>query len=59
MGLISLDLNLQTSVNFSHHWGGQGGWGPGRGGRSRGGYYGRGYGYAGRGRGYGMSHGSF
>ncbi|KAJ7000641.1 protein decapping 5-like [Populus alba x Populus x berolinensis] len=54
-----LRRDTDTSVNFSHHWGSRGGWGPGRGGRSGGGYYGRGYGYAGRGRGYGMSHGSF
>ncbi|KAJ7000648.1 hypothetical protein NC653_011184 [Populus alba x Populus x berolinensis] len=55
----SSKLETKTSVNFSHHWGSRGGWGPGRGGRSGGGYYGRGYGYAGRGRGYGKSHGSF
>ncbi|KAF9684082.1 hypothetical protein SADUNF_Sadunf04G0080900 [Salix dunnii] len=51
--------DTDTNVNFSHHWGSRGGWGPGRGGRSRGGYYGRGSGNAARGRGYGMSHGAF
>ncbi|KAJ6707611.1 PROTEIN DECAPPING 5-LIKE [Salix viminalis] len=51
--------DTDTYVNSSPHWGGRGGWGPSRGGRSRGGYYGRGSGNAARGRGYGMSYGAF
>ena len=46
---------MQTFGDFVRHRGGRGGRGPMRGGRSRGGYYGRGYGYTGRGRGWGMS----
>lgn len=43
---------VQTFGDFSRHRGGRGrGPGSGRGGRFRGGYYGRGYGYVGRGRG--------
>lgn len=48
---------VQTFGDFVRYHGGRGGRGPGRGGRTRGGYYGRGggYGYAGRGRGRGGS----
>ncbi|KAF5192947.1 decapping [Thalictrum thalictroides] len=48
-------IDTETFGDFPRQWGGRGGRGPGRGGRSRGPYYGRGYGYAGRGRGQTMS----
>ncbi|XP_050372640.1 protein decapping 5 isoform X2 [Argentina anserina] len=53
-------IDTETFGTFSRYRGGRGGRGPGRGGRGRGGYYGRdygrgGYGYVGRGRGRGMS----
>ncbi|KAK9271850.1 hypothetical protein L1049_002215 [Liquidambar formosana] len=44
--------DTETFGDFPRQWGGRG---PGRGGRSRGAYYGRGYGYVGRGRGYSVS----
>lgn len=47
-------LDTETFGDFPRNWGYRGGRGPGRGGRSRGGYYGRGYGYVGRGRGHNM-----
>ncbi|XP_016448200.2 protein decapping 5 [Nicotiana tabacum] len=55
-------IDVETFGDFSRYRGGRGGRGPGRGGRSRGSYYGRGgyggngygYGYGGRGRGRGM-----
>ncbi|KAK7343891.1 hypothetical protein VNO77_12993 [Canavalia gladiata] len=49
-----IKIDTETFGDFTRH---RGGWGrgPWRGGRSRGGYYGRGYGYGGRGRGRGMS----
>ncbi|XVF03472.1 hypothetical protein REPUB_Repub04eG0264100 [Reevesia pubescens] len=53
-----MKLDTETFGEFSRHRGGRGGRGgrgPGRGGRFRGGYYGRGYGYGGRGRGRAMS----
>lgn len=43
--------NTETFGDFPRHRGGRGGQWPGRGGRSRGSYYGRGYGYLGRGQG--------
>ncbi|MBA0718275.1 hypothetical protein Golax_006030 [Gossypium laxum] len=49
-----MKLDTETFGDFSRHRGGRGRWrgpGRGRGGRFRGGYYGRGYGYVGRGRG--------
>ncbi|KAK7407019.1 hypothetical protein VNO78_08659 [Psophocarpus tetragonolobus] len=50
-----IKIDTETFGDFVRHRGGRGGRGPGRGGRSRGGYYGRGgYGYSGRGRGRGM-----
>ncbi|GMH20682.1 hypothetical protein Nepgr_022523 [Nepenthes gracilis] len=49
-------LNTETFGDFSRYQGGRGGRGPNRGGRSRGGYYGRGYGYVGRGRGHNVYH---
>ncbi|GMH27183.1 hypothetical protein Nepgr_029026 [Nepenthes gracilis] len=51
-------IDTETFGDLSSHRGGRGGRGPGRGGRSRGGFYGRGYGYGychsyvGRGRGH-------
>lgn len=48
-------IDTETFGDFPRHWGGRGGRGPPRGGRSRGPFYGRGYGYAGRGRGHNMS----
>ena len=56
------NFSVQTFGDFSRYRGGRGGRGPVRGGRSRGGYYGRGsgygygygYGYNGRGRGRAM-----
>ncbi|KAK7309989.1 hypothetical protein RJT34_07166 [Clitoria ternatea] len=51
-----IKIDTETFGDFVRHRGGRGGRGPGRGGRSRGGYYGRGgYGYSGRGRGRGMT----
>ncbi|KAF8399183.1 hypothetical protein HHK36_015048 [Tetracentron sinense] len=50
-----MKLDTETFGDFSRHRGGRGGRGPGRGGRSWGPYYGRGYGYVGRGRGQTMS----
>ncbi|KAI4313985.1 hypothetical protein L6164_026928 [Bauhinia variegata] len=52
-----IKIDTETFGDFTRYRGGRGGRGPGRGGRSRGGYYGRGYGYGytGRGRGRGMS----
>ncbi|XWS23287.1 hypothetical protein CRYUN_Cryun29cG0108600 [Craigia yunnanensis] len=47
-----MKIDTETFGDFSRHRGGRG---PRRGGRSRGGYYGRGYGYVGRGRGRAMS----
>ncbi|XP_074308276.1 protein decapping 5-like isoform X2 [Silene latifolia] len=49
-------LDTETFGDFSRNHGFRGGRGrgPGRGGRSRGGYHGRGYGYGGRGRGPNM-----
>ncbi|KAH1059649.1 hypothetical protein GYH30_003585 [Glycine max] len=51
-----IKIDTETFGDFVRHRGGRGGRGPGRGGRTRGGYYGRGggYGYNGRGRGRGM-----
>ncbi|KAK7348884.1 hypothetical protein VNO80_23632 [Phaseolus coccineus] len=51
-----IKIDTETFGDFVRHRGGRGGRGPGRGGRFRGGYYGRGggYGYSGRGRGRGM-----
>ncbi|KAK2635886.1 hypothetical protein Ddye_030678 [Dipteronia dyeriana] len=50
-----MKIDTETFGNFSRYRGGRGGRGPGRGGRSRGTYHGRGYGgYVGRGRGRGM-----
>ncbi|CAJ1932237.1 unnamed protein product [Sphenostylis stenocarpa] len=51
-----IKIDTETFGDFVRHRGGRGGRGPGRGGRTRGGYYGRGggYGYFGRGRGRGM-----
>ncbi|GLT91742.1 hypothetical protein SLE2022_096150 [Rubroshorea leprosula] len=52
-----MKIDTETFGDFSRHRGGRGGRGP-RGGRSRGGYYGRGYGnygYISRGRGRAMS----
>ncbi|XP_061339252.1 protein decapping 5 [Gastrolobium bilobum] len=50
-----IKIDTETFGDFVRHRGGRGGRGPGRGGRTRGGYYGRGYGYySGRGRGRGM-----
>ncbi|KAK7348885.1 hypothetical protein VNO80_23633 [Phaseolus coccineus] len=50
-------IDTETFGDFVRYNGGRGGRGPGRGGRFRGGYYGRGggYGYSGRGRGRGGS----
>ncbi|ESW25317.1 hypothetical protein PHAVU_003G025600 [Phaseolus vulgaris] len=51
-------IDTETFGDFVRYHGGRGGRGPGRGGRFRGGYYGRGgggYGYSGRGRGRGGS----
>ncbi|OIV90568.1 hypothetical protein TanjilG_31642 [Lupinus angustifolius] len=45
-----IKMDTETFGEFSRHRGGRGPW---RGGRARGGYYGRGYGYGGRGRGRG------
>ncbi|KAF8407873.1 hypothetical protein HHK36_007011 [Tetracentron sinense] len=50
-----MKLDTETFGDFPRHQGGRGGRGPGRGGRSRGPYYGRGYSYVGRGRGQNMS----
>ncbi|XP_074336737.1 protein decapping 5-like [Apium graveolens] len=47
-----MKLDTETFGEYSRHHGGRGG----RGGRFRGGYYGRGYGYSGRGRGRDMPH---
>ncbi|XP_077242283.1 protein decapping 5-like [Tasmannia lanceolata] len=44
-----IKIDTETFGDFPRHRGGRGGWGPVRGGRSRGAYYGRGYGYVGRG----------
>ncbi|KAL2324865.1 hypothetical protein Fmac_023923 [Flemingia macrophylla] len=49
-----IKIDTETFGDFQRHRGGWGGRSPWRGGRSRGGYYGRGYGYGGRGRGRGM-----
>ncbi|XP_031273643.1 protein decapping 5 [Pistacia vera] len=49
-----MKIDTETFGDFSRYRGGRGGRGPGRGGRSRGSYYGRGYGYMGRGRGRAM-----
>ncbi|XP_015895769.3 protein decapping 5 [Ziziphus jujuba] len=46
-----MKIDTETFGDFARHRGGRGGRGPARGGRFRGGYYGRGYGYNGRGRG--------
>ncbi|KAL2559354.1 Protein decapping 5 [Forsythia ovata] len=49
-----MKLDTETFGDYSRYRGGRGGWGPGRGGRFRGSYRGRGYGgygYVGRGRG--------
>ncbi|KAH9605829.1 hypothetical protein KSS87_000906 [Heliosperma pusillum] len=51
MGVGSRMPPIFTFGDFSRNHGFRGGRGPGRGGRSRGGYHGRGYGYGGRGRG--------
>ncbi|GLT34512.1 hypothetical protein SLA2020_090210 [Shorea laevis] len=56
-----MKIDTETFGDFSRHRGGRGGRGP-RGGRSRGGYYGRGYGnygYISRGRGRAMSSRAF
>ncbi|XP_057486243.1 protein decapping 5-like isoform X2 [Actinidia eriantha] len=50
-----MKIDTETFGDFSRYRGGRGGRWPGRGGRFRGSYYGRGYGYVGRGRGRGMS----
>ncbi|XP_004490283.1 protein decapping 5 [Cicer arietinum] len=60
-----IKIDTETFGDFARYRGGRGGRGPGRGGRTRGGYYGRGggygysgrggYGYSGRGGGYGYS----
>lgn len=54
-------IDVETFGDFSRYRGGRGGRGPGRGGRSRGSYYGRGgYGYGnanGNGNGYGYGYG--
>ncbi|KAL6958586.1 Protein decapping 5 [Sarracenia purpurea var. burkii] len=50
-----MKIDTETFGEFSRYRGGRGGRRPGRRGRSRGTYYGRGYGYIGRGRGRGMS----
>lgn len=49
-----MKLDTETFGEFSRYRSGRGGRGPSRGGRFRGGYYGRGYGYSGRGRGRNM-----
>jgi len=51
-----IKIDTETFGDYVRYHGGRGGRGPGRGGRTRGGYYGRGggYGYSGRGRGRGM-----
>ncbi|CAJ1932235.1 unnamed protein product [Sphenostylis stenocarpa] len=53
-------IDTETFGDFERYRGGRGGRGTGRGGRTRGGYYGRGgggsYGYSGRGRGRGGMH---
>ncbi|OIW01530.1 hypothetical protein TanjilG_19456 [Lupinus angustifolius] len=48
-----IKIDTETFGEFSRYRGGWGGRGQWRGGRARGGYYGRGYGYGGRGRGRG------
>ncbi|XP_057509407.1 protein decapping 5-like isoform X1 [Actinidia eriantha] len=50
-----MKIDTETFGDFSRYRGSRGGRWPGRGGRFRGSYYGRGYGYVGRGRGRGMS----
>ncbi|XP_054809981.1 protein decapping 5-like [Prosopis cineraria] len=50
-----IKIDTETFGDFMRHRGGRGGRGLLRGGRFRGGYYGRGYGYTPRGRGRGMS----
>ncbi|KAK7268360.1 hypothetical protein RIF29_21058 [Crotalaria pallida] len=54
-----IKIDTETFGEFSRHRGGWGGRGPWRGGRARGGYYGRGYGYGGRDGGYGGRDGGF
>ncbi|KAG7940725.1 hypothetical protein I3843_16G002100 [Carya illinoinensis] len=49
-----MKIDTETFGDFTRYRGGRGGRGSGRGGRSRGGYYGRGYNYVGRGRGPGI-----
>ncbi|KAK6921799.1 Lsm14-like, N-terminal [Dillenia turbinata] len=50
-----MKLDTETFGDFQRYRGGRGGRGPYRGGRTRGGYYGRGYGYVPRGRGRAVS----
>ncbi|XP_049403081.1 protein decapping 5 [Solanum stenotomum] len=51
-------IDVETFGDFSRYRGGRGGRGPGRGGRSRGSYYGRGGGGGGYGYGYGNGNGN-